>query len=118
MTNHGCGRYDDQTGFAEYAVDVKIAIRATDEREAFELIANVVRDRIDGHLLSAQRQARVVGVSVDDGLLIDNINALHDAVRAYDDATVSVLNPPQFAEDLRNVVFDMWFYLHMKAIRS
>jgi hypothetical protein len=48
--------------YENYAFDVMISINSFSESEAEEIIYDAVMERIDGHLLAAQREARVLSV--------------------------------------------------------
>jgi hypothetical protein len=48
--------------YENYAFDVRISINSFSESEAELIIFAAVMERIDGHLLAAQRQARVLSV--------------------------------------------------------
>lgn len=79
-----------RVNFEEYVVDVRIAIRASNEFEAHELISRAVLERIDGHLLAAQRQARVLSVDPESEiaheayeLAAENLGKLIDRRKFY-----------------------------------
>lgn len=109
----------------EFTYEVRISVGAMSEEEGHEILAEALRERIDGWLLSPQRSAHVRSIGTGGMSLSDReqdrlahmVNDLHDAIQTYDDSTVTS-EVEEAGDALYNVAHDLHGLLSRALVRT